>query len=108
MQSEIDRNLAEGGQDSQKRRAIKELEEKLRKTNEEVNQMEKQQALDQAKILSIKECIKKISQVVECDISMNQDLLGTQGITESNMFIYMGMVEQKINETLQAYAYVKH
>ena len=41
MQSEIDRNLAEGGQDSQKRRAIKELEEKLRKTNEEVNQMEK-------------------------------------------------------------------
>ena len=39
---------------------------------------------------------------------MNQDLLGTQGITESNMFIYMGMVEQKINETLQAYAYVKH
>ena len=29
MQSEIDRNLAEGGQDSQKRRVIKELETKL-------------------------------------------------------------------------------
>jgi hypothetical protein len=32
--------LAEGGQDSQKRKAIKELEKKLAKTNEEVNEME--------------------------------------------------------------------
>jgi hypothetical protein len=36
MQSEIDRNLAECGQDSQKRKAIKELEKKLARTNQEV------------------------------------------------------------------------
>jgi hypothetical protein len=29
------------------------------------------------------------------------------GITESNMFVYMGMVEQRINELLQAYAYIQ-
>lgn len=42
MQSEIDRNLAEGGQDSQKRKQVKELEKKLAMTNEEIHQMEKE------------------------------------------------------------------
>ena len=38
MQSEIDRNLAEGGQNSQKRMRLKELEQKLTKLREmEVN-----------------------------------------------------------------------
>ena len=37
---------------------------------------------------------------VECDDKLNQDLLGSQGITESNMFVYMGLVEQRINEIL--------
>lgn len=40
MQCEIDRNLAEGGEDSQKRKAIKELEKTLTKTNDEVNEMD--------------------------------------------------------------------
>lgn len=106
MQSEIDRNLAEGGQDSQKRKAIKEMENKLNKTNEEITGMEREQQINQNKITKVKECISKISKVVECD-TPNQDLLGLQGITESNMFVYMGMVEQRINETLQAYAYVQ-
>lgn len=107
MQSEIDRNLAEGGQDSQKRKAIKEMEKKLNKTNEEVLGMEREQQINQNKITKVKDCISKISKVVECDDTQNQDLLGLQGITESNMFVYMGMVEQRINETLQAYAYIQ-
>ena len=36
MQSEIDTNLAVGGQDSQKRRLIKELEKKLSVTKDEI------------------------------------------------------------------------
>lgn len=36
MQSEIDKNLAEGGKDSQKRKAIKELEKKLIKAQSEI------------------------------------------------------------------------
>lgn len=106
MQSEIDRNLAEGGQDSQKRKQVKELEKKLAMTNEEINQMEKEQQQNLVKIKKIKECISKISKVVDTDETQNQDLLGHQGITESNMFVYMGMVEQRINEILQAYAYI--
>jgi hypothetical protein len=44
---------------------------------------------------------------LECDETLYQNLLGYRGITESNMFIYMGMVEQRINESLQAYAYIQ-
>ena len=76
MQSEIDRNLKEGGQDSQKRKAIKELEKKLKLTNNEVSKMEIAQKTNQTRIKNIKECISKISTVVECDQSQNQDLLG--------------------------------
>lgn len=107
MQSEIDRNLAEGGHDSQKRRVIKDLEGKLNRTNESISEMESEQKKNLEKIKKIKECISKISKVVECDETLNQDLLGHQGITESNMFVYMGMVEQRINELLQAYAYIQ-
>ena len=107
MQSEIDRNLAEGGQDSQKRRVIKELEGKLNSTNESVAQMEAEYSKNLEKIKKIKDCIQKISHVVDRDESKSQDLLGHQGITESNMFVYMGMVEQRINEILQAYAYMQ-
>jgi hypothetical protein len=57
--------------------------------------------------VKVKECISKISKVVECDESQNQELLGHQGITESNMFVYMGMVEARINEILQAYVYIQ-
>jgi coiled-coil domain-containing protein 63/114 len=43
MQCQIDRNLAEGGEDSQKRKAIKEMEKTLTKTNGEINEMEREQ-----------------------------------------------------------------
>ena len=69
--------------------------------------MEKEQSKNIDKIKKVKSCIQKISEVVECDEKLNQDLLGHQGITESNMFVYMGMVEQRINEILQAYAFVQ-
>ena len=43
MQSEIDKNLAEGGQDSQKRKVIKELERKLADAKEQISTMESEQ-----------------------------------------------------------------
>jgi len=74
MQSEIDKNLAEGGQDSQKRRAIKELEKKLNKTRKEITEMEDLSRGNMDKVDKIKACIWKIAQVVECDT--NQELIG--------------------------------
>jgi predicted RNase H-like nuclease (RuvC/YqgF family) len=42
MQSEIDRNLAEGGHDSQKSRVIKDLEKKVNSANKSIVIMEKE------------------------------------------------------------------
>lgn len=107
MQSEIDINLASGGHDNPKRKAVNELVEKFNSANEEIAKMDSQQTENKKVINKLKDQIAKISKTVDCDESQNQAILGHQGITESNMFIYMGMVEQRINELLQAYAYIQ-
>ena len=76
MQSEIDRNLQEGGLDSQKHRMIKDLEKKLTFTKNQIDIMEKEQGKNIEKIKKVKTCIQKISKQVECDDKLNQDLLG--------------------------------
>mgnify|MGYP006879214348 CR=1 FL=1 len=50
MQSEIERNLAEGGQGSVKRQEIKEMEGKLKKVRAETAQMEHSYEIDSQKI----------------------------------------------------------
>ena len=50
MQSEIDRNLAEGGQESQKRKVVNELGKKLKQANEEIQTMEKEQKQNLQKV----------------------------------------------------------
>ena len=76
MQSEIDRNEAEGGKGSKKRQEIKEMEGKLTRANYEIAQMEGSQKIDAEKIRRIKECIGKIAATIDCDIAANQELVG--------------------------------
>ena len=59
------------------------------------------------KVNSIKASIENIFNVIQCDQKAHSELLGTQGVTESNMMTYMGIIEQRINEILQAYAYIQ-
>ena len=61
----------------------------------------------QTKVNSIKMSIENIFNTIECDIKQHEELLGTQGVTESNMMIYMGIIEQRINELLQIYNYIQ-
>jgi len=52
-------------------------------------------------------CVQQIFNLIECDEESHIDLLGTQGVTENNMMTYMGIVEQRINEILQANTYIQ-
>jgi coiled-coil domain-containing protein 63/114 len=45
------------------------------------------------KVNSIKSSIENIFNVIQCDVKAHQELLGTQGVTESNMMTYMGIIE---------------
>jgi len=42
--------------------------------------------------------------LIECE--QIESLLGNQGVTESNMMTYMGLIEQRINEIMQARSYL--
>ena len=55
----------------------------------------------------VKAGIESIFSTLECDQDEFSELLGSQGVTESNMMVYLGIIEQKINEIIQAYAYIK-
>ena len=59
------------------------------------------------KVNSIKSSIENIFNVIQCDAKEHSELLGTQGVTESNMMTYMGIIEERINELLQAYSYIE-
>lgn len=93
MQSEIDKNLSECGNNSYKRKVIKDLEKKLLFTRDKISEMMKRREENNNRIAQIKIQIERICTSIDCDLITNSDLLGNNGVTESNMFVYMGMIE---------------
>lgn len=91
--------------DNSKLNELKILEEKLSKTEltAEKYELDYQSALK--KVNSMKGIIKSIFILLECNKGEEHiDLLGSQGVTESNMMIYLGIIEQRVTELLYAYA----
>jgi chromosome segregation ATPase len=108
IKSEIDKYKGQGlSNDNQRKKILKDLEEKLSKTELRAEQfeLEYQQALK--KVNSIKASIENIFNLIDCNINECQELLGTQGVTESNMMTYLGVIEQRIHEIIQAFAYIQ-
>lgn len=56
------------------------------------------------KVNNLKPRIEALFNLLECDEEDTQELLGNAGVTESNIMIYLGIIEQKVNEMLQCYA----
>ena len=107
MHSEIEKYKGQGQtNDNQRKKDLKSLEEKLSKTEMKAEQLGLEQGQAQTKVNSIKASIENIFNVISCDQQAHQELLGTQGVTDSNMMVYMGIIEQRINEILQCYAFI--
>ena len=53
---------------------------------------------------TLKVGIASIFKKIGCDTPANMDMLGNEGVTESNMMQYLGIIEQRTNEILQLYA----
>ena len=108
MRDEIDRYKGQGlSSDNQRKKVIKDLEDKLSKTELRAEQFELEHTQSLKKVSSIKTSIDGIFKSIECDEQATQELLGTQGVTESNMMVYLGIIEQRINEIIQAYAFLE-
>lgn len=68
MQIEIDRNRGQGSStDYQRKRALKDLEEKLSKTEMKAEQLGLEFGQAQTKVNSIKSSIENIFNVIQCD-----------------------------------------
>jgi len=55
-------------------------------------------------INALKIGIHSIFDRVGCSTEMTPELIGSTGVTESNMMHYLGVIEQRTNEVLQMYA----
>ena len=82
------------------------MEQQLKALETKTEKMTLDQNYAQGRVESIMACVQQIFNLVDCDETQHIDLLGTQGVTESNMMTYLGIVEQRINEILQANTYI--
>ena len=80
------------------------METKLRQIESEAERFSLDFNYGQGRVESIMTCVQQIFNLLDCED--NVELLGSQGVTESNMMTHMGIIEQRINEILQANTYI--
>mmetsp|Transcript_14819 Transcript_14819/g.29726 ORF Transcript_14819/g.29726 Transcript_14819/m.29726 type:complete len:541 (-) Transcript_14819:80-1702(-) len=104
IKAEIEKYKGQGGQnDRQRKKLLKDLEDRLASTEFRAEQYEAK-AMKAAKTVSqLEQGIQSIFNKIGCDKSALSDMLGTTGVTESNMMQYLGIIEQRTNELLQLY-----
>jgi len=104
IKAEIEKYKGQGGQnDRQRKKLLKDLEDRLASTEFRAEQYEAK-ALKAAKTVSqLEQGIQSIFNKIGCDKSALSDMLGTTGVTESNMMQYLGIIEQRTNELLQLF-----
>ena len=44
--------------------------------------------------------IESLFSILDCEAENDQELLGTQGVTEGNMMKYLGLIEMRVTELL--------
>ena len=70
-------------------------------TNETAEGLEGKQRDATLTIVNLKTAIENLFRKIRCDTQGNTEILGTQGVTDSNMMKYLGIIEQRANEILQ-------
>jgi chromosome segregation ATPase len=96
------------GQDAssntQRKKTVRDLEDKLTKTDKKAEEYEGRYNLAVRTINQLKNGIQSIFTRIGATSASVDEMLGNQGVTESNMMQYLGIIEQRTTEILQAYA----
>jgi coiled-coil domain-containing protein 63/114 len=96
------------GQDAssntQRKKTVRDLEDKLTKTDKKAEDYEARYNLAVRTINQLKNGIQSIFTRIGATSASVDEMLGNQGVTESNMMQYLGIIEQRTTEILQAYA----
>jgi len=105
IKSEIEKYKGQGlNTDNQRKKILKDLEERLQRTEAKAEQYEKKYEAAMKTVNALKVGIQSIFNKIGCNTPANLEMLGNEGVTESNMMQYLGIIEQRTNEILQLYA----
>ena len=89
--------------DNQRKKQMKELEQKLEKTEKKANEYETRYGNNQEMLDSLKSGIQELFDRLGCSLNPFTEALGNSGITDSNILQYMGQIEEKTNNVIHTY-----
>ena len=89
--------------DNKREITLKKLEEKLKKTELKAEQYESKYQKCLKTINSLKSGIENAFNTIETRNICGQDVLGAQGVTESNMITYLALIEKRRTDIFQAF-----
>lgn len=109
MRNEISRikelNSPSGhGASTQRSKLLSDLETRLEKAQERAAVYEERHNSAVKTVSTLRSGIARIFTKAGCDTENAQSLFGSEGVTESNMMQYLGLIEQRANELLQQHA----
>merc|ERR1712070_377719 len=107
IKSEVDKYRGQDvNSDHQRKKILKDLEEKLGRTETKAEQFDAKFAQSTKILSSLKDGIHAIFTNIGCNMSGVSEVLGTGGVTEGNIMTYLGLIEQRTNEMLSMYSNV--
>lgn len=105
MRNQIEKYRGQGmSSDTQRKKTIRDLEDKLAKTDKKSDEYQTRYEVAVRTIAQLKNGIQSIFTRIGATQGSVDEMLGNQGVTESNMMQYLGIIEQKTTEILQSYA----
>ena len=105
MRSQIEKYRGQGmSTDTQRKKALRDLEDKLSRTERKADEYDTRFQRAVRTISQLKTGIHSIFTRIGAASTSVEEMLGNQGVTESNMMQYLGIIEQRTSEILQSYA----
>lgn len=93
--------------DTMRKKELKNMEEKLQRMETKADLYEKKYEEAMKTVNTLKAGVWNIFNKIGCNTPSIRELLGEGNVTEANLMQYLGIVEQRSNELLQAYATVE-
>lgn len=90
--------------DAEKARAVKALDERLRRAETRARMYDRKYATATATMARLKDGAWRVFNKIGCNTEVNRALLGEDGVTDQNVMQYLGVIEQRTNEILQMFA----
>lgn len=96
IRADIEKYKGQGGQnDRQRKKLLKDLEDRLASTEAKAEQYEAKAQKAAKTVAQLEQGIQSIFNKIGCDKSALSEMLGSTGVTESNMMQYLGTARQR-------------